>query len=133
MPFRKHFCPLLLDFDNLPTMQLSFTQLKLMWLLLPALAMAAGPIAGGLTTIGTGQLNLLTPQNLSATSINRVTYCKHEDDPYQFTSSLNYTFPSTPSLPESSLESAGLTRNQEIWPFDCFLEIPGGIVVFEVR
>ncbi|CAD6590489.1 MAG: hypothetical protein ASARMPREDX12_004390 [Alectoria sarmentosa] len=114
-------------------MQRSSIQSKLIWLLLPAVAMAASPPSSGSTFVGTGQLNLLTPQNLSTTSIGRVTYCKHDDDPYTFTSSLNYTFPSTPSISESFLASAGIDPNQDTYPFDCFLEIPGGIVVFEIK
>ncbi|KAF6217440.1 hypothetical protein HO133_006910 [Letharia lupina] len=96
--------------------------------------MAATPPSSGSTTSGTGQLNLLTPQNLSTISLGRATYCKHDDDdPFHFTSSLNNTFPSTPAIPESYLESAGLTTNQETYPFDCFLELPGGVVVFEIK
>lgn len=114
-------------------MQLFLHQSKPLWLLLPTLAMAATPPRSGSTTSGTGQLNLLTPQNLSTISLGRATYCKHDDDdPFHFTSSLNNTFPSTPAISESYLESAGLTTSQETYPFDCFLELPGGVVVFEV-
>lgn len=113
-------------------MQLFSMQSKLIWLLVPTVAMAASPLSGGLTAIGTGQLNLVNPQNLSATPLGRAIYCKHDDDPYRFISSLNYTFPSTPSIPESFLASADLVTNQDIHPFDCFLELPGGIIVFEV-
>lgn len=113
-------------------MHFSSSQLKVVCLMLPTIAMAASVASGGSTSIGTGQLHLLTPQNLSATSVGRISYCKHDDDPYLFTSSLNYTFPSTPSISESFLSSVGINLNDDTYPFDCFLEIPGGIVVFEV-
>lgn len=130
--YPQSFVLVLLNFYKFPIMQLSSIQLKLAWLLLPTVATAASVASGGLTSIGTGQLNLLTPQNLSTSSVGRISYCKHDDDPYTFTSSLNYTFPRTPSISESFLSSAGLTLNDDTYPFDCFLEIPGGIVVFEV-
>lgn len=116
-------------------MQLSSIQSKLVWLLLPAVSMALNLTQGGSTTSGNGQINLLTPQSLSMTSLGRIAHCKPNDDPYgsfTFTSSLNNTFPSTPNISESFLKSAGFTTNQETYPFDCFIEIPGGIVVFEV-
>ena len=119
-------------FLNFPTMQLSSIQLKLLWLSLPVLAMAAAPPLGAGTRIGTGQLNLLTPETLNNTSIGRVAYCKHDDDPYHFVSSLNNTFPDTPAISQSFLTSAGINESEGTYPFDCFLEIPGGIVVFEV-
>ena len=112
-------------------MQLSSTQLTLSWLLLPVLAMAATTPVGGLTTIGTGQLNLLTPQHLNTTTLGRAVHCAH-DDPYHFTSSLNNTFPDTPALSQSDMISKGLDPEGGDYPFDCFLELPGGIVVFEV-
>lgn len=116
-------------------MQLFSIQSTSAWLLLPAFAVALSVPIGGSTTGGTGQLNLLTPQNLSTTSLGRAVYCKPEDPygPDLFKSSRNITFLSTPNIPESFLKSAGLAPDQETYPFDCFLEMPGGIVVFEVR
>lgn len=123
-----------LEFLNFPVMQLPSVQSNIVWLLLLPIAMAASPLPGGLTRIGTGQLSLLTPNNLSTTSIGRMTYCKRPDDPDQFTSSLNYTFPRTPSISESSLRAAGIDPNDDTYSFDCFLEIPpAGVVTFEVR
>lgn len=113
-------------------MQLSAIQPKLVWLLLPVLALAASPSRRFSSTLTSG-LNLLTPQNLSTTSLGRAAYCKpHDPDPYgppiPFTSSLNYTFPKTPSLAE-----LGLNEGEGEWPFDCFIELPGGYVVFEIK
>ena len=142
--YKLHICPscihahsqivlvVLWGFFNFPTMQLSSIQLKLLWLSLTVLAMAATPPLGTGTRIGTGQLNLLTPETPNTTSINRAVYCKHDDDPYHFISSLNYTFPDTPAISQSFLTSAGINESEGTYPFDCFLEIPGGIVVFEV-
>ena len=101
------------------------------WLLLPAFAMALNVPIGGSTTGGTGQLNLLTLQNLSTTSLNRLVHCKPED-PYGldlFTSSRNTTFLSTPNITESFRKSAG----QETHAFYCTIDLPGGIVSFDVR
>lgn len=114
-------------------MQLYPLPVKLLWLLLPAVAVALTPITPGSTPVGTGELDLLIPQNLSSISVGRMAYCKHDDDPYRFVSSLNNTFPITPSIPESFLTSAGIALNESSYPFDCFLELPGGIFVFEVR
>ena len=122
-----------LDFPNLANMQLSSTQSTLSWLLLPVLALAATPSSGGLTKVGTGQLNLLTPQHLDTSTLDRAVYCKNED-PYQFTSSRNYTFPDTPAISQSDMVKAGFGPNDGgEYPFDCFMELPGGYVVFEVR
>lgn len=124
---------MLLRIYNFPAMQLSRIQSALTWLLLPALAMAASLPLDGSTTVGNGQLNLITPSNLSATLPNRAVYCKSPDDPYPpFISSLNYTFPPTPSLSEI-LASLGVSHSAESYSFDCFLELPpGGLVTFEV-
>ena len=121
-----------LDFPNLANMQLSSTQSPLSWLLLPVLALAATLSSGGSTKVGTGQLNLLTPQHLDTTTLGRAVYCKNED-PYQFTSSRNYTFPDTPAISKSDMVNAGFEPNDGgEYPFDCFMELPGGYVVFEV-
>ena len=111
-------------------MQLSSTQSKLLWLVLPALALATTPPVSASTTVGTGPLNLVTPQDEAFP--NRVAYCKHDDYPDHFVSSLNYTFPDTPAIPQSFLISAGLSPDEGDYPFDCFVELPGGVVVFEV-
>ena len=135
MPTRKFSLIVIavrLDFPNLGNMQLSSTQLPLSWLLLPVLALAATPSSGGLTKVGTGQLNLLTPQHLDTTTLGRAVYCKNED-PYQFTSSRNYTFPDTPAISKPAMVNAGFEPNDGgEYPFDCFMELPGGYVVFEV-
>ena len=121
-----------LDFPNLANMQLSSTQSPLSWLLLPILALAATPSSGGLTKVGTGQLDLLTPQHLDTTTLGRAVYCKNED-PYQFISSRNYTFPDTPPISKTDMVNAGFEPNDGgEYPFDCFMELPGGYVVFEV-
>lgn len=121
-------------------MQLSSLQSRLSWLFLPAIAVALVPASDDSQTIGNNVLDLVTPQNLSTTPIDRVAYCKHDPDdpddpdgPWVFTSSLNYTFPSTPPINESFLAAAGL-RDPDVKskPFDCFIELPGGLIVFEV-
>ena len=128
---------MLLDFRKFRIMQLSSLQSNLSWLLLPAIAVALVPASDDSETIGTNALNLVTPRNLSTTSIGRIAHCKPDpddpDDPYVFTSSLNHTFPGTPPINESFLASAGLREPFiDSKPFDCFVEIPGGIIVFEV-
>lgn len=127
--------------SNPPIMQLSLIQSKLLCLLLlPALAMTAAPPVRRSTRIGTGQLNLVNSQHVNISGPlnfpNRISYCKHDDDyppwdpPYR--SSLNNTFPETPDISQAFLDSAGISRSEDNFPFDCFLELPGGIVVFEV-
>ena len=113
-------------------MQLSSTQSKLVWLLLPALATAATRPVGGSTSIGTGQLNLLTPQQPNVTFPNRLAYCKNDPYPQPFVTSLNYTLPDTPPISQDFINSAGLDPGEGDYPFDCFIELPGGIVAFEV-
>ena len=122
---------LVLDSINSPVMHFQSALKILPWLLLPVIAMAANPPLGGSTTIGTGRLSLLTSQNLSTIDIKRAVYCTH-GEPYIFTSSLNNTFPKTPPISQSFLASAGFTHNDDTYPFDCFIEVPGGVVVFEV-
>lgn len=114
-------------------MQLFSNQLQLIYLLLSSLTTALGNPLGSLTTIGTPHLNLVVSALSSNNSINRVTYCKHDVDPYHFKSSLNYTFPDTPSLPQSIINSAGIVHDEGEYAFDCFIEMPGGVVVLEVR
>ena len=95
--------------------------------------MAANRPVGGGTAIGTGQLQLVTPHTLNITDLKRAAYCKKDDDwPGHFVSSLNYTFPDTPPLSAADLKSAGLDPGADDFSFDCFLELPGGIVTFEV-
>ena len=91
--------------------------------------------AGQLSLVRPGPLNV-TLQQLNQTAIHRVAYCRHDDpdppfDP-PYTSSLNYTFPDTPAINRSFLESVGFVVGEDDYAFDCFVEIPGGIVVFEV-
>ena len=118
-------CPL---FFNSPAMQLSSVQSSLIWLLLTALAIAATPPVTGVTSIGTGPLSLINTVNLKA---NSIAHCRHDDDPGHYTSSLNYTFPDTPPLPQSFLESVGFNESEGSYPFDCFFDI--SVVVVEVR
>lgn len=93
--------------------------------------MAATPpsATGGVTNSANGVLGLMTPQ------VGRAAYCKHDDqDPYRFVSSLNNTFPDTPNLSQSDITNTGFSLNpQSDFTFDCFLELPTGVVVFEVR
>ena len=67
---------------------------------------------------------------------DRLSYCKH-DDPYPpwdppYRSSLNNTFPETPDISQAFLDSVGITQGEGSYPFDCFVEVPGGVVVLEV-
>lgn len=131
----------LLGFANPPIMQLSFIHPNLLCLLLlPALAMTAVAPVSRPTRLGIGQLNLVNSQHVNITNPlrlpTRLSYCKH-DDPYPpwdppYKSSLNYTFPETPDISQAFLDSVGIRRGKGNYPFDCFIEIPGGVVVFEV-
>ncbi|CAF9941691.1 hypothetical protein IMSHALPRED_002849 [Imshaugia aleurites] len=117
-------------------MHLFSIESKLAWPLLIAVAIAANSPSDILTGVGTSSLNLLTPQNLSTTSIGETAYCKDPDDPDQppFTSSFNYTytFSSTP-IAESSLRAAGIDPDEESFAFDCFIPVPLLPVVFEIQ
>ena len=123
-------------------MQLCSTQSKLLWLLLPALATALTPPVGDSISDGTDQLHLLTLPQESNTSFtnqqsnttfpNLIAHCRNDPYPYPFVTSLNYTFPITPPIPQDFIASSGLDPGEGDYPFDCFIEIPGGIVAFEV-
>ena len=125
-------------------MQLSFIQSKLLWLFLPSLALAATPLASHSLTAGSGQLRLVTPQGLNDSDVNRAVYCKKNiPDPYDpddpgwppelYTNSLNRTIPATPPIDQAFLQSLGFAKDEGEFAFDCFLELPTGIVTFEVR
>lgn len=135
---RRNNAPMLLGLSKFPIMQLSSLQFKLSWLLLPAFTMALGPASDGSPTTGNDTLHLVTPQNLTTIPVDRIVHCERDPydpdfPPYTFTSSLNHTFPPTPWISESFLAAAGLRRpGGDSKPFDCFVEIPGGIIVFEV-
>ena len=128
-------------------MQLLSIQLKLLWLFLPSLALAAPPLAGDSTTGGSGQLQLLTPQlppqSWNDSIVNRALYCrKNIPDPYDpddpgwppdlYTTSLNHTLLATPPIDKALLQSFGFVQDEGEFAFDCFLELPGGVVTFEV-
>ena len=131
----SHSSVLSFCFCNIPSMHLFSIESRLAWPLLIAVAIAANSPSDVLTGVGTSSLNLLTPQNLSTTSIGGTAYCKDPDDPDQppFTSSFNYTytFSSTP-IAESSLRAAGIDPDEESFAFDCFIPVPLLPVVFEV-
>ena len=113
-------------------MQHFLLQGRLLWLLLPAVAMAATVITpgstDGFTSAAGGSLNLVSPKTLSGLMVNRPVQCKHPDDPYQFTNSLNHTLPPTPPLPASDFPPG----ESEVFAFDCDIELPGGVIDFEV-
>lgn len=115
-------------------MQLSTIESGLLWLVLPVVAMALALAPDGSTPIGTGQLNLLNPQNLSSASVGRAAHCKPDPyDPYVYVSSLNYTFPSTPNISEAFANFADVDPDLDGKSFDCFIELLGGIIVFEIK
>lgn len=102
--------------------------------------MTAAPPVRRSTRIGTGQLNLVNSPHVNISRLlnlpKRISYCKHDDryppwDP-PYRSSLNNTFPETPDISQSFLDSVGITQGEGNYPFDCFVELPGGVVVFEV-
>ena len=121
-------------------MQLFSIQSKSLWILLPSLALAATPPAGGSTSAGSGQLQLTTPQHLNDSRSNRIMYCRHNipdpDDPdwppYEYKNSLNRTITAGAPPSQSFLESVGFVRDSGSVAFDCFLDIPPGAVTFEV-
>ena len=124
-------------------MQLLSIQLKLLWLFLPSLALTATPLTDGSTTVGSGQLQLLTPQSLNDSTVNRAMYCrKNIPDPYGpddpdwppdlYTTSLNYTLPATPPIDKAFLQSYNFVQDEGEFAFDCFLELPSGVITFEV-
>ena len=118
--------------SNSPIMQHFLLQVRLLWLFIPTYAVALTAITPGSTSAGNGLLSLMIPQNLSTSIVNRLAYCKHPDDPYRFKTSLNHTLPLTPSIPESELPPAEPGTDAQTYPFDCFLELPTGVIVFEV-
>ena len=106
---------------------------RLLWLFLPAVAMAAtvitpGSTDDGFTSAAGGSLNLVKPQALSGLMHDRPVECKRPDDPYQFTNSLNRTLPLTPPLPASDFPPG----ESDVFAFDCYIELPGGLIGFEV-
>ena len=124
-------------------MQLLFVQLNLLWLFLPSLALAATTLAGDSTTVNSGQLQLLTPQSLNDSDVNRAMYCKKNiPDPYNpddpgwppelYTTRLNRTLAATPPIDKAFLQSLGFVQDEGEFAFDCFLELPGGVITFEV-
>ena len=114
-------------------MQHFLLQGRPLWLFLPAVAVAITVISPGSTSASKGGLlSLNSPLNLSTSILHRVAYCKSPDDPDPYTTSLNHTLPLTPSIPESALPPAGSDPDEQTFPFDCFIELPGGILVFEV-
>ena len=130
-------------------MQLLSVQSKLLWLLLPSLALAATPIAGDAIAVGSDQLNLVTPDETPQKTprdalVGRVLHCRDNipdpwgpDDPNYhqdlYTTRLNWTFPATPLIDKAFLESLGFVKDPEgEFAFDCMLELPGGIITFEV-
>ena len=114
-------------------MQQFLLQGRLLWLFLPVVAVAISVVSPGSTSAGNGgRLSLTSPQNLSTSIIHRVAYCKHPDDPDRFTTSLNHTLPLTPGIRKSALPPAESDPDEQSYPFDCFIELPGGVIVFEV-
>ena len=125
-------------------MQFLSVQSKLLWLFLPSLALAATTLAGkSMTTVSSGQLQLVTPQSLNDSIPNRALYCrKNIPDPYDpddpgwppdlYTTSLNKTLAATPPIDAAFLQSLGFVKDEGEFAYDCFLELPGGVVVFEV-
>ena len=127
-------------------MKLSSVQSKLLWLFLPSLALAATPLADDSIPGESGQLQIVTPQSHSGSDVNRALYCrKNIPDPYGpddpddpgwppdlYTNSLNRTIPATPPIDQAFLQSLGFAKDEGEFAFDCFLELPTGIVTFEV-
>ena len=125
-------------------MQLLSVQSKLLWLFLPSLALAATPNAGDSRTAGSGQLQLVTPQGiLNDSNVNRLVQCKRNipdpwgpDDPGYppdpLSTQLNYTLPNTPPIDKAFLESLGFEEEEGEFAFDCTLDLPGGVITFEV-
>ena len=122
-------------------MQPLFIQLNLLWLFLPSLALAATTLAGDSTTVGSGQLQLLTPQRVNDSIVNRSMYCKKNiPDPYDpddpgwppelYTTSLNQTLAATPPIDKAFLQSLGFVQDEGEFAFDCFLDF--GVITFEV-
>ena len=121
------------DFDDLSAMHLSsISSFKLIWLLLPAFSVAATlPVTvGGSTTIGTGPINLVTPQQPQNTTLDhdKKAYCKHDDDYHH-----NFIYNSSRGLPFPDFSrSEVIVRSADDHPFDCFLELLDGYVTLEV-
>ena len=124
-------------------MQLLSIQSKLLWLLLPSLALAATSLVDGSTMVGSGQVELLTSQSLNDSIVNRAVHCrKNIPDPYDpddpdwppdlYTTLLNYTLPATPAIDKAFLQSLGFVQDEGEFAFDCFLELPTGVITFEV-
>lgn len=126
------FVSVLLDFCNLPVMQLSSIRSKLIGLLLSAVPLSLSLVIGDSTSIGTGLLTLLDTQNLSPFSGSPSAHCKDPDDPYPFVNSLNHTLPILPNISTSFLESVGINPEEKSYPFDCEIALPGGYISFEV-
>ena len=105
---------------------------KLLWLFLPSVAMAIQIVTPGSndhsTPVGRGSLKLVAPNLLMQNMADRPVSCKHPDDPYHFTNSLNHTLPLSPPLPSPDFPPG----ESEVFAFDCYIELPGGIVGFEV-
>ena len=113
-------------------MQHFLLQGRLLWIFLPALTMAINVITPGSTDgsalAGQGSLNLVSPNFMSNKINDRPVSCKNPDDPYHFTNSLNHTLPLTPPLPAPDFPPG----ESEVFAFDCYIELPGNIIGFDV-
>ena len=135
-PRSKHLPTLSFLFSvfNSPIMQHFLSQGRLLWLSLPAVAMAIQIItpgstpAGGASSPRGGSLNLVSPTILNNINDRPHPECKDPDDPYPFINSLNRTLPPTPPLPSPDYPPG----ESQIFAFDCYLEIVHGWLGVEV-